>query len=158
MSDRPSQPADSTRQPFRLLDLPRELLIPIVQSYRSPIEEFSNELVIYEGEDSNERYGLLRDLCLTHRDILPFAQEELFMRITIRSDERMNMLNRSIASSERCKEYASRAESIYLGDRVDTDKLMESGAFNPRELCSEGTIKFSTLSKSCRNHFYTHPY
>ena len=80
------------------------------------------------------------------------------MRITITSDERTDMLNSSIANSERCKEYAGRAESIFLGDPEDTDKLMESGAFNPRELCSEGTIKSSTLSKSCRNHCNTHPY
>ena len=68
--------------------------------------------------------------------------------LNIRSHERMDMLNRSIASSERCKEYAGRTESIFLGDPVDTDKLMESGAFNPRELYIEGTIKFSTLSRS----------
>jgi hypothetical protein len=71
-------------------------------------------VVMYEGEEGEERYIVLRDLCLTHRDILPFAQEELFKRISIRSNERMDMLNRSIASSERCKEYASRTESIYL--------------------------------------------
>ena len=68
--------------------------------------------------------------------------------LNIRSHERMDMLNRSIASSERCKEYAGRAQSIYAGDRVDTDKLIWSGAFNPRELSSEGTMKFSTLSRS----------
>jgi hypothetical protein len=107
---------------------------------------------MYEGEMGKERYRVLRDLCLTHRDILPFAQEELFKRITIRSNERMDRLNRSIASSERCKEYASRAESIFVGNHVDTDKLMDSGAFNPRELFSYSTIKSSPLSKSRLNH------
>ena len=104
---------------------------------------------MYEGEEGEERYIVLRDLCLTHRDILPFAQEELFKRISIRSNERMDMLNRSIASSERCKEYASRTESILLKWDVDADKLMESGAFNPRELCGNATVKVSTLSRSC---------
>jgi hypothetical protein len=102
---------------------------------------------IYEGEEGRERYQILRDLCLTNRDILPFAQEELFKRLDIRSDEEMDMLNDSVASSERCKEYAGRAESIFLGNRVDTDKLMDSGAFNPPELFISGTIKSSTLSK-----------
>jgi hypothetical protein len=151
MSDRPSQPAGSTRQPFRLLDLPRELLIPIVRSYRSPIKESDDGMVIYMGEEEEERYEVLRDLCLTHRDILPFAQEELFKRLEILSDERMNLLNRSIASSERCKEYASRTESIYVEWDVNTDKLAESGALNPRELDSRREVYFSTLSKSCFN-------
>ena len=133
---------------FRLLDLPRELLVPVVRSYRLPIPGIWDGLVIYGGEEDEERYEVLRYLCLTHRDILPFAQEELFKMLNIRSHERMDMLNRSIASSERCKEYAGRAESIYVGNRVDTDKLMESGAFNPRELYIEGTMKFSALSRS----------
>jgi hypothetical protein len=77
------------------------------------------------GEEDEERHEVLRDLCLTHRDILPFAQEELFKRITIRSNERMDLLNRSIASSERCKEYAGRTESIYVEYCVDVDKLIE---------------------------------
>jgi hypothetical protein len=151
MSNRPRRRAAPTRQPFRLLDLPRELLIPIVQSYRSRISGRSDGLVIYGGERDTERYRVLRGLSLTHRDILPFAQEELFMRITIRSNERMDMLNRSIASSERCKGYAGRAESIYLGHPVDTDKLMMSGAFNPRELSCGNTISFSSLSRSGLN-------
>jgi hypothetical protein len=151
MSNGAADQAGSTRQPFRLLDLPRELLIPIVRSYRSPIVETSDGLVIHRGEADKERYGALRDLCLTHRDILPFAQEELFKRISIRSNERMDMLNRSIASSARCKEYAGRTESILLEWGVDADKLMESGAFNPRELDSRSEVYFSTLSKSCCN-------
>jgi hypothetical protein len=106
-------------------------------------------MVIYEGEEDEERYRVLLDLCLTHRDILPFAQEELFMRITIALNGTLDMLNRSIASSARCKEYASRTEIIYFGGRVNTDKLMDSGAFNPRELCSEEIMNSSTLSKSC---------
>jgi hypothetical protein len=73
------------------------------------------------------------------------------MRLHIRSNKRMNMLNRSIASSERCKEYAGRAESIYLGYDVDTDKLMDSGAFNPREISGITLVKFSTLSKTIFN-------
>jgi hypothetical protein len=137
---------------FRLLDLPRELLIPIVRSYRSPIEEKPSGLVIYQGEKGSGRYGVLKDLCLTHRDILPFAQEELFKRLDIRSDERMDRLNRSIASSELCKEYAGRTESIYLGSGVNADELMESGAYNPRELWSHTTAKFSDISKSRLNH------
>jgi hypothetical protein len=104
------------------------------------------------GEEDEERYEVLRDLCLTHRDILPFAQEELFKRLDIDSDETMDMLNRSIASSDRCMEYASRTESIRLDWGFNLDNLMESGAFNPRELSSEATIKSSTLSKSCLNH------
>ena len=148
MSNRPSRPAGSARQPFRLLDLPRELLVPIVRSYRSPAEEVSIEAKIYIGEAYKERYRVLRYLCLTHRDILPFAQEELFKRITIRSNERINMLNRIIANSERCREYAGRAESISLWHQVTSDKLIESGVFNPRELYSAGTMKFSTLSRS----------
>jgi hypothetical protein len=148
MSDRPSQPAGPTRQPFRLLDLPRELLVVIVRSYRSPIEGRSDGLVIYEGEMGKERYRVLRDLCLTHRDILPFAQEELFKRITLRSNERMDRLNRSIASSERCKEYASRAESIVLGGSVNVDKLMKSGALDARELLSYVPLRISALSNS----------
>jgi hypothetical protein len=143
---------------FRLLDLPRELLIPVVRSYRSPIPEDCDGTVIYGGEKDGDRYQILRDLCLTHRDILPFAQEELFKRLEIRSNKRMNMLNREIASSERCKAYAGRTESIYLSEYVDTDKLMDSGAFNPRELSSHSAMKFSALSKSCLNHCYTHPY
>jgi hypothetical protein len=88
------------------------------------------------GETNRERYRVLLDLCVTHRDILPFAQEELFKRLDIGSNEIMDMLNRSIASSERCKEYAGRAESICLGGRVNPAQLMDSGAFNPRELWS----------------------
>jgi hypothetical protein len=88
------------------------------------------------------------NLCLTHRDILPFAQEELFKILVIESDEEMDMLNRSIASSERCKEHAGRTEIIDLGPDVDPDKLMESGAFNPLELNSAGSINFSLLSRS----------
>jgi hypothetical protein len=92
------------------------------------------------------------DLCLTHRDILPFAQEELFKRLDIQSDERMDLLNRSIASSGRCKEYAGRAESICSGEDVDRDGLMQSAAFNPRELYSPCDLKFSLLSRYCLNH------
>jgi hypothetical protein len=131
---------------FRLLDLPRELLIPIVRSYRLPIKERPDGLVIYGGEQDPERYQILRDLCLTHRDILPFAQEELFKRLDIRSDERMNKSNESFASSERCKEYAGRAESIFVGYYADADDLVDSEAFNPPELFIKGTIKSSTLS------------
>jgi hypothetical protein len=111
---------------------------------------------MYEGEEGAERYRVLRDFCLTHRDILPFAQEELFKRLDIQSDERMNLLNSSIASSERCKEYAGRTESIRLewGVGVDGDKLIESGAFNPRELCIEETMKVSILSRSCANDLH----
>jgi hypothetical protein len=148
MSNRPPPRAAPTLQPFRLLDLPRELLIPIVRSYRSPIKERPDGLVIYGGETDRGRYRVLRELCLTHRDILPFAQEELFKRPDITSDERMNKLNESVASSERCKEYAGRAESIFVGYNIDADNLAESGAFNPRELFIKGTIKSSTLSKS----------
>jgi hypothetical protein len=148
MPDTPFQPAGSTLQPFRLLDLPRELLVPIVRSYRSPLREYYSGLVIYKGEQDVERYRVLRDLCLAHRDILPFAQEELFNRLDIRSDERMYFLNQSIASSERCMEYAGRAESIFLGEVVDPDGLMQSAAFNPRELCIMSTLKFSLLSGS----------
>jgi hypothetical protein len=151
MSNRPPRPASQTRQPFRLLDLPRELFIPIVRSYRSPIEESDDGMVIYSGEIDRERYRVLLALCVTHRDILPFAQKELFKRITIGSNERMDMLNRSIASSERCREYASRTESILLG-LLDADKLTESGAFNPRELFIGATMKFSILSGSHFNH------
>jgi hypothetical protein len=146
MSNGAPDPAGSTLRPFRLLELPRELLVPIVRSYRYPIAEGDDGVVMYEGEEGEERYRVLRDLCLTHRDILPFAQEELFKRLDIRSEERMDLLNRSIANSELCKEYAGRAESIYLDD--DADELMESGAFNPRELYIADTMKFSTLSRS----------
>jgi hypothetical protein len=152
MSNMPSQSTESTLQPFRLLDLPRELLVPIVRSYRSPILEDFDGVVIYNGEEGEERYRVLRDLCLTHRDILPFAQEELFKRLHIEMYEGMDMLNRSIASSERCKEYAGRTESICLTGTVDEDKLMESGDFNPRELFNEGSMKFSILSRSCPNY------
>jgi hypothetical protein len=157
MSNGTAEQAGSTRQSFRLLDLPRELLIPILQSYRLPIPENWTGLVIYRGEKGTERYRVLLDLCLTHRDILPFAQEELFKRITIGSNWRMDMLNRSIASSERCKAYAGRTESIYLSEWVDTDKLMDSGVFNPRDLCSEATMKFSTLSQSYGNRAISPP-
>jgi hypothetical protein len=114
-------------------------------------------MVIYQGEWGEERYRILRDLCLTHRDILPFAQEELYKRLDIRLDKRMNMLNRSIGSSERCKEYAGRTESIYVEYCVDVDKLIESGAFNPRELWGEDTMNFSTLSGSNLNHVTSSP-
>jgi hypothetical protein len=107
---------------------------------------------MYEGEQGEERYRVLRDLCLTHQDILPFAQEELFKRLHIESDEGMDMLNRIIASSGRCKEYAGRTENIFVKWDVDADKLMESGAFNPRELYSCSPTMFSTLSGSCPNH------
>jgi hypothetical protein len=147
MSNDLSNQAESTGQPFRLLDLPRELLVPIVRSYRSPIHEYYSGLVIYRGEDP-ERYRVLGDLCLTHRDILPFAQEELFQRLDIWDDERMDLLNRSIASSERCKGYAGRADRIHLGEDVDPDGLMESGVFNPRELSSDIALKLSLLSRS----------
>ncbi len=103
---------------------------------------------MYEGEEGAERYRVLRDFCLTHRDILPFAQEELFMRLIIKTDERIDLLNRSIASSERCNGYAGRAESICVGEDVDPDKLMESGVFNPRELCTNLAMKVSLLSRS----------
>jgi hypothetical protein len=157
MSNRPSQPAGSTLQPFRLLDLPRELLVPIVQSYRSLLYEVM-VAGMYAGEEDEdeepylERYKVLRELCLTHRDILPFAQEELFKRLDIKSDESMDMLNGSIAGSERCKEYAGRTESIFVGWDVKADKVMESGAFNPRELHSCSPMRFSSLSRSCPTH------
>jgi hypothetical protein len=67
----------------------------------------------------------------------------------------MDQLNRGIASSERCKGYAGRAESISLGRDVDPDGLMQSAAFNPRELYSDGDMKFSLLSRSCLNHGIT---
>jgi hypothetical protein len=149
MSNILSNQLKSTGQPFRLLDLPRELLVPVIQSYRPPIPRDHTGLIIYQGEVDEERYEVLRYLCLTHRDILPFAQEEVFKRLDIGSDERMDMLNRSIANSERCKEYAGRAESIYLEWDVDADTLMESGAFNPRELYSCSPMMFSSLSRSC---------
>ena len=79
---------------------------------------------------------------------MPFAQEQLFKRLDIRDDETMDLLNRSIASSERCKGYAGRAESICLGEDVDPDGLMESGVFNPRELTSNIAMKVSLLSRS----------
>jgi hypothetical protein len=141
MPETPSQPAGPTLQPFRLLDLPRELLVPIVRSYRSPIPEHYSRMVIYQGEINQERYDTLARLCLTHRDILPLAQEELFKRVHIHSHVTMYMLNRSMKSSERCREYAGRAESIYLGWDVESHKLMQSGAFNPRELCCSGAIE-----------------
>jgi hypothetical protein len=74
------------------------------------------------------------------------------MRLDIGSEERMDLLNRSIESSERCKEYAGRGESISLGPDVDSDKFMQSGAFNPCELKSTRTLNFSLLSRSCLNH------
>ncbi len=149
MSNRPSQSAELTLQPFRLFDLPRELLVPIVRSYRSRIGALNDGgIIIYHGEGwGNERYKVLRELCLAHRDILPFAQEELFKRLDIKSEETMDKLNRSIASSERCKEYASRTESIYWGGRV-TGKLIESGAFNPREFNTSNGMMSSILSGS----------
>jgi hypothetical protein len=61
------------------------------------------------------------------------------------------MLNRSIASSERCKGYASRTESIFLRGHVNADKLMKSEALNPREIFSITLVKFSTLSKTIFN-------
>jgi hypothetical protein len=153
MSNDLSNQDGTTGQPFRLLDLPRELLVSIVRSYRTPIKGSSIGLVIYQGEHvDKQRYRFLRRLCLTHRDILPFAQEELFKRLDIQSNETKDMLNRSMESSERCKGYAGRAESIFLGEYVDSDKLMESGAFNPRELYSMSTLKFSLLSRSCLNY------
>jgi hypothetical protein len=88
------------------------------------------------------------DLCSTHRDILAFAQEELFKRLDIQSKERMDMLNASISSSERCKEFAGRADSIFLGMFVNADGLMQSEAFNPRELSTELAMKVSLLSRS----------
>jgi hypothetical protein len=103
---------------------------------------------IYAGEIDCERYDTLGRLSLTHRDILPFAQEELFKWLDIRSKKRMDLLNRSIESSERCKGYAGRAESIFLGEDVDPDGLMESGVFNPRELTSNIAMKVSLLSRS----------
>ncbi len=107
---------------------------------------------MYYGERYIERYDILRTLCLTHQEILPFAQEELFKRLDISSDRRKTLLNASIASSDRCREYAGRAESILLGEDVDPDKLSESGVFNPRELCSVPTLKVSFLSRSCIYH------
>ncbi len=155
MSNGAPDPTGLTIQPFRLLNLPRELLVPIIRSYRSPISKNYNGVAIYMGEEDEERHEVLRDLCLTHRDILPFAQEELFKRITIRSNERMDLLNRSIASSERCKEYAGRTESIYVEYCVDVDKLIESGAFNPRELrCRTRMMKFFILSRFCANDLH----
>jgi hypothetical protein len=153
MSNMPSQSTESTLQPFRLLDLPRELLVPIVRSYRSPIPENYHGMIIYRGEINKERYRVLMDLCLTHRDILPFAQEELFKRLHIRSDKTMDLLNRSIASSEPCREYAIRVESISLRLRVDADELMKSGALDPRELFFHGSMKLSNLSQSALSHF-----
>jgi hypothetical protein len=148
-----SQPTASTLQPFRLLDLPRELLIPVFRSYRSPlVDDHGDGIFIYAGEQDVKRYDILTRLCLTHRDILPFAQEELFKRLDIGSDRRTTLLNASIASSDRCREYAGRAESILLGEDVDPDKLSESGVFNPRELCSVPTLKVSFLSRSCIYH------
>jgi hypothetical protein len=72
--------------------------------------------------------------------------------LDIRLDEQMDMLNRSILSSERCKEYAGRVESIYLGPYVDEDKVMETGALNPRELHTHGSVKFSLISRSWLNY------
>lgn len=149
MSNRSSQPAEPTLQPFRLFDLPQELLVPIVRSYRTQIRveiTESDGLVIHRGEISNVRYRTLMDLCLTHRDILPFAQEELFKRLDIVSADRLDKLNMSIASSERCRGYAGRAESIRFVGRAD--KLMESGAFNAHELFCAPSIKVSILSTS----------
>jgi hypothetical protein len=159
-----SQPTALTLQPFRLLDLPRELLVTVFRSYRSPIiDDHGDGIFIYAGEQHVGRYDILRRLCLTHRDILPFAQAELFKRLDISSDRRVSLLNASIAGSERCKEYAGRAESIFLGGDVDADGLMEcgdfnprelnmrrseSGDFNPRELNIRRSIKFSLLSRS----------
>ena len=144
-----SQPTALTLQPFRLLDLPRELLVTVFRSYRSPIiNDPGDGIFIYAGEQHVGRYDILRRLCLTHRDILPFAQEELSKRLDIESDERRDLLNRSIESSERCKGYAGRAESIFLGEDVDPDGLMESGVFNPRELTSNIAMKVSLLSRS----------
>jgi hypothetical protein len=152
MSDATPDSAGSILQAFRLLDLPQELLVEILRSYRSPIPEDYCGMVIYLGEIDQERYRVLGDLCLVHRDILPVAQEELFKRLDIRSEERMDLINRSIESFERCKEYAGRAESIFLGENVNPDGLMESGALNPRELYSMSTLNFSLLSRSCLNH------
>jgi hypothetical protein len=106
----PSQSTESTLQPFRLLDLPPELLVPIFQSYRPPVPEYVR-IAVYRGERDESRYRVLMDLCLAHREILPFAQEELFQRLDIRSNKAMDRLNRSIASSERCQDYARRTES-----------------------------------------------
>jgi hypothetical protein len=146
MSNAAPDSTGSILQPFRLLDLPRELLVPIIRSYRSPIIGLIHGVFIYKGEIDQERYDTLGRLSLTHRDILPFAREELFKWLDIRSDKTMDLLNRSIASSERCKGYAGRAESIFLGEDVDSDKFTESGAFNPRELYSRCSLKFSLLS------------
>ncbi len=89
---------------------------------------------------------------MTHRDILPIAQEELFKRLDIKSNEQMDLLNRSIIESQRWNEYAVRTESIEFGFGVDMAKLMASGAFNPRELSSSSEgVKFSDLSRSRSN-------
>jgi hypothetical protein len=76
-------------------------------------------IFMYYGERYIERYDILRTLCLTHQEILPFAQEELFKRLDISSDRRKTLLNASIASSDRCREYAGRAESIFY-ERMST--------------------------------------
>ncbi len=87
---------------------------------------------------------MLRDLCLAHRAILPFAQEELFKRLDIRTSERMELLRRSTKESLRCEEYARRAESIFINGRLNLDCLF-NGMFNPREL---GVVVGSGISCS----------
>ena len=74
-------------------------------------------------------------------------------RLDVGSNETMWLLNRSIASSQPCREYASRVESIFLRYRVDADELMKSEALDPRELCFHGSMKLSNLSKSAFSHF-----
>jgi hypothetical protein len=150
MMNRPTTRSQTAIKPFRLLDLPRELLVPIVRSYRQRITATVLGLPIYDGEEyGNARYSILLALCLTHRDILPIAQEELFKRLDIKSNGQMDLLNRSIIESQRCKEYAGRTESIEFDYLVHMDKFMASGVFNPRELSSSSKgVKFSDLSRS----------
>lgn len=103
-------------QPFRLLDLPPELVAQILRSLRyaddicDEINDFS-----YDGEYDDSRYEMLRLACLTGRSIFPFAQDELYSRLDFRSEASLIMFLEAVDASDGVKRAAERkGQAIFL--------------------------------------------
>jgi hypothetical protein len=135
---------ETNRAQSPLLKFPTELLRHVVQAYRPPV--IVNGKYIYADERNTTRYESLRQICLTSKDLLPIAQEELFNRICIESDERAKLLTRSIDQSNRCREYAGKTR--WMSSFPDLGRaLLGGGAFNPRGLnLPAGEIDVSAIS------------
>jgi hypothetical protein len=115
-------------KPSILLSLPPELWHQIME-------------VIRDTAADEPAYHTLPNAALAHRDLRPYAQEELLRNLFLRSEKQLISLVTALEGSSQLAEYAKRTELILIGEM----EVAEEGMQRPLKVLFEMCCNAETL-------------